>query len=271
MQKMANTFEKMGFVSYAQELRSNKKIYEPEEFNATKAWIEYINRIFGVLSGLSAVVFFVFTLVLKDRNKGVLAYVAIAFALLIFNAWLGSLVVATNLLPGTITLHFVTTFFCIYFFYLAVNKQTRIFSISAHTTNKKIVFWLLAFTLLEIVVGTFTRERVDFLKELGRVYIQGGEFNFPNMGRLFQLHRILAFSMLGIFGVYYWQLRKRQDNSLKRWVGVLIILIVLQSVSGIVNAKFHFPAVTQVFHIFIGAAIPTLIFIIHLAIPKMNK
>ncbi len=69
------------------------------------------------------------------------------FALLITNAWLGSLVVATNLLPGMVSLHFLLSFLCLFAFIRAVQEVRPI--IKHHNISEKRnwrVLWILIFT-----------------------------------------------------------------------------------------------------------------------------
>ena len=105
--RFANTLEKFGWAGKAAEIRENKAIYQPEAFNATKAWIEYINRLFGVLAGLFSLAFWLLSFRYFGKMKSVFVCATLGFISLLLNAWLGSIVVATNLLPGIVSLHFM--------------------------------------------------------------------------------------------------------------------------------------------------------------------
>jgi len=67
--------------------------YAETEFNVTKTWIEYTNRLVGVLIGILIFLTMVVSLSVA------------AFLAVVFQGWLGSRVVASNLHPGMITLH----------------------------------------------------------------------------------------------------------------------------------------------------------------------
>jgi heme a synthase len=47
----------LGFKKESERILKDPNLFQPEEFNTTKAWIEYINRLIGVLSGLFSLVF----------------------------------------------------------------------------------------------------------------------------------------------------------------------------------------------------------------------
>ena len=102
--KFANLLEKIGFKSEANKIRNDKSLLIEQDFNATKTWTEYVNRLFGVLAGFG--VLFVFVGVWwKYRQKKLLILASFNLVFLVFQAWFGSIVVATNLVPWTITVH----------------------------------------------------------------------------------------------------------------------------------------------------------------------
>src|ERR1700692_1719775 len=50
-QRFAKTLDVFGYSDLATRIRNDKSILIPEEFNATKTWTEYVNRLIGVISG----------------------------------------------------------------------------------------------------------------------------------------------------------------------------------------------------------------------------
>ena len=51
-ERFASLLTNMGFAHLAEEIRNDESIHEQEPFNATKTWIEYINRLAGAVIGL---------------------------------------------------------------------------------------------------------------------------------------------------------------------------------------------------------------------------
>ena len=78
--------------------------HDYSEFNATKTWIEFLNRLIGAIAGLSTLLMLVFSLRFWKKNK-IYSLVSLLIVLAMgFQAWLGKLVVDSNLAPYKITL-----------------------------------------------------------------------------------------------------------------------------------------------------------------------
>ena len=81
------------------------KLHGEVEFNATKTWIEYINRLIGALSGLPVLALAVVAVARSRKNWGNSILSVGVLILLLFEAWLGKMVVDGNLVPNQITIH----------------------------------------------------------------------------------------------------------------------------------------------------------------------
>ena len=75
-----------------------------EDFNSRKTWTEYVNRLFGFLAGNAMLLSFIW-LILKYRKRKLLLLAGFNLILMGIEAWFGSIVVASNLVPWTITIH----------------------------------------------------------------------------------------------------------------------------------------------------------------------
>lgn len=97
-ERLVATLEKLGFEKTADEIANDKSILIEQEFNPIKTWIEYLNRLVGVAIGLLIIwtVWKSFPLWKLDKWIPILS-VASLF-LVLFQGWIGSLVVSTNLL-----------------------------------------------------------------------------------------------------------------------------------------------------------------------------
>jgi cytochrome c oxidase assembly protein subunit 15 len=75
------------------------------EFSVSNTWFEFINRLIGAIAGLSTLIMFIFSLKFL-KTKPLIPFVSfiIVFSML-FQAWLGKLVVDSNLAPYKITVH----------------------------------------------------------------------------------------------------------------------------------------------------------------------
>lgn len=256
--RFANTLEKAGLKEKADLLRSNPAIYQPEAFNAVKAWIEYINRLFGVLSGLFALLFWLLSMRFISQRKKVFMFASLGLVMLVLNAWLGSIVVATNLLPGIVSVHFMLSFLSVFFFMLAMHRQAA-FSISADT-KKLNTHWnvLLIGALLIVFLGTLAREQVEVLT-LSRTLEKDHILNWEAMGKTFALHRYLPILFM-VYAFWIWKSYRDKSPVQARAFGVVGSIAFCQIVLGAININYVLPPVSQVLHIVLGASLPILLF-----------
>jgi len=256
-ERFASTLDRLGFETQAQRLRENPYLDMPEQFDPLKAWVEYINRLFGVLAGFAALAF-AFISFRHARFKKSRLWVFLGFVLLLINAWLGSIVVATNLLPGIVSIHFMLAFACLFAFMMALHKHNpyRWPGIS----NTWLLRWgLFLGTMTVVLLGTWTREQVDALRMQG-ILSDGTHLNMADMDHLFTVHRYLP--VLLAFWVV-WFLRKLPGESLGTselpyllFVGISLIQVLL----GAVNIWFLIPTWAQLLHVLFGSLLPVLAF-----------
>ena len=105
--RLSNYLSFFGFNDLSKRLLEDKSIYEEEDFNVYKTWTEYLNRLLGALVGLSIFLTFLSSIsYFKIKNRIFLISLS-SLILVLFQAWLGSIVVSTKLMPGVITLHMI--------------------------------------------------------------------------------------------------------------------------------------------------------------------
>ena len=103
--RFAKTLDVLGFSDLAQRLRDDKSILEPESFNAAKTWTEYINRLIGAITGVFLFACAILSAVYLKSKKRIFFLSLFNLFLVGFQAWLGSIVVSTNLVAWIVTLH----------------------------------------------------------------------------------------------------------------------------------------------------------------------
>jgi cytochrome c oxidase assembly protein subunit 15 len=227
------------------------------EFNAVKTWIEYANRLVGVLSG-----FFVFGTLLTSisyirKDKAVFWGSLVAFLLIGVNGWLGSRVVATELAQYMITLHMLlaiaVVFALLFVIVRAYGRQLTLINQKA-ISLKWLLFIVLALTLLQTVLGTQVRDTLDkVVKRLG--YGQREDW-ISNLDWSFYVHRSFSLIVLAFHIIVIYQLRKSINNSwLSRIVSLIIIAVVAEIITGIVMAYLGVPAIAQPIHLVLAILI----------------
>lgn len=258
VEKFTATLDKLGFHAKAQQIRQDKNVYLPEAFNAQKAWIEYINRIFGVISGLLMLLFALLS-IRHRKVKGVLLYAMMGLIMLVLNAWLGSIVVATNLLPGIVSVHFMLSFLCIFFVLVSMHRLQNFQSESAHPQSRK--WWLVLFIslMVEVLLGTWAREQVELLTYTGHLQLENGMLDYIAMGIWFAVHRFLPGAIFLGAGWMYFQQKKISAITARPFM-LLAAFSLFQICFGAFNIVFALPPWSQIIHIVVGSFLPVYAF-----------
>ena len=81
--------------------------HDYSDFDATKTWIEFLNRLIGVIAGIATLVMLIFSFSYWNEKKILTLNSFLIIFGMGFQAWLGKLVVDSNLAPYKITVHMV--------------------------------------------------------------------------------------------------------------------------------------------------------------------
>ena len=252
-ERFAKILDKTGYQDLAYKIRNNERISLPEEFNVAKTYTEYINRLIGALTGIFLVLTAVFALPLRKIKSRVLYLSLINIFLVVFQAWLGSIVVSTNLVAWIITVHMLVAVLiiaiAIYTYhdfkslrneYLQTNK--------AGTLIKFLAILSAIISIIQITVGTEVRESVDAVQD-----------NFPDLqrsewlaeaGRIFVYHRDIALLVILINGLLYFFLKKKAVHQyIITKINSVILLIALQIITGLALSYFALMPWAQATHV----------------------
>ncbi len=229
------------------------------EFNAVKTWIEYANRLLGVLVG-----FFVFGTLLASltywKNKKTVVWGSLAaFVLVGANGWLGSRVVATELAQYLITAHLLLAVLVVFALLFALVRSRGDFLIVKGQNRKpNKVRWLLigaiSLTLIQLLLGTQVRAALDAaIKQVG--YSQREDW-ISQLGLEFYIHRSFSLVILAVNFALLYQLRKIDTAGWFKWVpNALAVLILLEILTGVVMAYFGVPAFLQPIHLLLSIVV----------------
>ena len=229
-------------------------------FNFTLAWIEYLNRLAGVIVGL--LILTTAILALKNfRDKKIIFYPAILAAFFVaIQGWYGSVVVSSQLNPIAVSVHMFLALIIVglliyvtqHAYYLE-SKQTQEKKADFDKT-KNWIYVLLAVILIQIITGTQLRSQIEILSEKFPLLFEMEILS--RVGVINYLHTIigLAVTILTIFVVYNLFLKKENLNSFMRLNLILIInMIFVQLAVGVGMEVFGIPPVLQVFHMWIAS------------------
>ncbi|TSJ42785.1 heme A synthase [Mucilaginibacter corticis] len=256
-QRFAKTLDVFGYSDLARRLREDKSILIPEEFNVAKTWTEYVNRLIGAISGIFLLLTAVYSFSYSDVNK-LIPFLSIFNLVLIgFQAWLGSIVVSTNLVAWIITVHLLLALailaICITTYHLA--KVSGRPKLNINPVTHIITLFALVISVLQITFGTEVREKIDAVS----TRLQGGYRSewIKNAGDIFARHRDVATLVLLINLVLYALIRRAfSRHSLQQQImSFTFLMIALQIVSGIFLSYLSLPPFAQAAHILLASLV----------------
>lgn len=217
-------------------------------FNPIHTWVEYVNRLFGALSGVPMTLLFVITLLSVRTKPGQFALSAIGLFLLGFEAWLGKEVVDGNLIPGQITYHMLGAFAIVMVLVYFLSQLSE--STSEKSKYDKWFGPILLLLMVQTVLGTQVREQVDAL-----THQYGYEANragwLDEMSVLIYVHRSLSLLVSGVI-VFVWYRLKRAGKRYA-FLNATFAMVLMSTFSGALLFYMDFPKVLQPVHLMLTA------------------
>ena len=220
--------------------------HDYSEFNATKTWIEFLNRLIGAIAGLSTLLMLVFSLRFWKKNK-IYSLVSLLIVLgMGFQAWLGKLVVDSNLAPYKITVHMLMALVIVALIIYLIFISNNNIKILKNTSLKYLIFLSLILTIVQVFTGTQVREFIDIQYELSEnkeLWLKNPDFNFY-FHRTFSL-LVFAINLTILYITFKW---KYPLNTIL-WISFIIFLEI---VLGIIMYYGDFPIFSQPLHLFLA-------------------
>ena len=225
---------------------------DPTAFNIVLAWIEYGNRMLGVIVGISILLMTIIAVIYFKKNSKILLSSLLSLFLVIANGGLGAIVVSSVLNPFIVSLHMILALFLVSVLsyvtiesYKLINTQkfTGIF-LSKKISISLIALWI--FIVIEILLGTGIRTNIELIA-IDNPLLSKGEL-LDSLNSYKYLHSILGFSLL-FLSFYLCYLFKDDFLGLsKQLVLFIFVMIILQIFLGELMIFFEMPQLTRLFH-----------------------
>ena len=243
VEKFCKFLDKIGLDATAQKILNDPTVYVEEAFNARKTWIEYINRLAGFLAGNAMLLSFGWLLLFYRKLKWLLL-TGLNLVLMGIEAWFGSIVVATNLVPWTITIHLFLALVIIGIqLYLLHNMQNKQRSDLPKEKAFQWLSWLiLGITFYQMFLGTQVRESIDALVKKGYSRAEWIE----QLGLPFFIHRSFSWLVLILLVYLFWQNRQKWHYSR---INVAFYLLAAELCTGVALAYADMPGLVQTAHL----------------------
>lgn len=241
--KFSKFLRKIGLEETAQKIEADPTILVENTFNSTKTWIEYANRLCGFIAG-NLMLFGFFWILIKYRKRKLILLTLINLILMGIEGWFGSIVVASNLVPWTITVHMLLALIIIgiQLYTLRIIDPKQQAQIHFKSLMKVLVYIVFFITFYQMFLGTQVREFIDVLTKNGvEKHLMNDSFDFT-----FFIHRSFSWLVLALMTFMLWKNEKEQKYQIFRSA---YIVLALELISGVILYYFDLPGLIQTSHL----------------------
>ena len=224
--------------------------HDYSEFDSTKTWIEFINRLIGVIAGLSTLIMlFISFYYFKQKKILILNSLLIIFGMG-FQAWLGKLVVDSNLAPYKITVHMLMALviICLIIYSIFLAEQDEKDNIIKDNLVRNLVIFSVLISLFQIVIGTQVREFIDLQYEILGPKNKDKWLDAPDF--YFYFHRTFSILILIINFTLFYLIKIKKHSS--RIIEKIVFVIFLEILVGVIMFYIDFPIFSQPIHLLLA-------------------
>lgn len=245
----------IGFDEKADSIRNDTQIEHSHQFNVVKAYIEYINRLLGALTGIVVFICFLVSLKYVRSNPIVLWYTLAGFIFVFINALLGAIVVHSNLIGSIVTIHFIAAFASICFFLLARRYALMYVYDTVDRKTKQVGLLMMTLSTMQVILGAQVRELYDLLPKLGTIAAK-----IDGMYPTVQWHAAYGAIVL-VVSIYQFITAQKGTfiSQHSRWIMFMCIGQILWGPMALLEST---ESISKLFHITLGAGIFVLQFYI---------
>jgi cytochrome c oxidase assembly protein subunit 15 len=225
-------------------------------FNPLHTWIEFINRLLGAFSGIPVLIV-ALTSFQFIKRKPILTFLGVfTLLMLLFQAWLGKLVVDGNLIPNSITIHMFGALVIVALLIAQIFLSVKTQRFELPKKFKSLTLILIILIAVQVVLGTQVREEVDYLfkDDVLRANI------IDELSIKFLIHRSISQLILIIALYMVWKLKGFLPPNILFWLKTHLVLIVAIIFTGVLLNYFGFVAWAQPVHLLLGFGVFATIF-----------
>ena len=170
------------------------------------------------------------------------------------NAALGKFVVDSFLKPGVVTAHMLLAILVVFVLLYSIARAWSEVIETEKVTNKptlnKILLLLLILSTAQVLIGTQVREAIDKIIA-NPIFGYDRSTWIEQLGLSFYIHRSFSLVLLGLHVYLIIQLKKniQVEGILYKFFKALVLLVIVEIVSGAVMAYFSVPAYIQPVHL----------------------
>ena len=243
LEKYSSFLTRIGYADIAEKINSDPHLKKEESFVPIKTWIEYINRLLGFMAGNFLILMTVISLFLFKKDKRLFLLSFITLILTGIQGWFGSIVVASNLTPWTITFHMLMALLIVYLLVMLVAMKKGK-NILVNSREKLIIWAAFLISLAQIYFGTQVRQVIDVVSK----QLDSRSEWIEQLGAIFEFHRSFAILVLIVNGYLIYKLKDRMGTV----ANLLIVVLAIEVISGIIMSYFSVPKAAQPVHLLLS-------------------
>jgi cytochrome c oxidase assembly protein subunit 15 len=249
IEKFAKFLSGIGFKATADQIMNDPTLRIEETFNWKRTWTEYGNRLVGFLAGNFMLAMFIWILI-KYRKRKLVLITLFNLILMTLEAWFGSIVVASNLVPWTITIHMFLALVIIGIQLYVIREISPVQQkkIELNKTMRWMALVVLGITFYQMFLGTQVREFIDELKKAG----YEREAWTEHLNWTFIIHRSFSWLVLVLMTFMIWKNEKTSKHTIIR---TAFVILGLELFSGILLAYANMPGLVQTSHLIFAAVL----------------
>ena len=233
--------------------------YAETTFNVRKTWTEYLNRLLGAFTGLTILATLIFAAPYRRSEPKIFWFAFTSFILVGVQGWLGSVVVATNLHTGLITLHMLLAQVIVG---ILIAALVRASSESYHDVRidhlPRLFYPVMVIAMIaglaQLVLGTQVREAVDLIARSSdfadrHLWIERLPF-------IFSIHKYLAIPLVLVNGWLILAVLNHSRSNILRRLSVTLAVFILGTIAiGMSMDRLHLPMFAQPLHLWLASLI----------------
>ena len=245
--KFVTLLRTLGMAETAAKIEADPAILIEADFNIAKTYVEYANRVVGVIIGL--LISFVLLRSVKFLRTHTSIFIAalLAWISVVFTGWFGSIVVSTNLTPWTISVHLGFAFLIVGLLVFTTVKTAQVEQ-KVNFSATGLLWICMGLLFVQVFLGVQVREVLDRVAD---ALPANRESWISGLGTEFLVHR--SFSWIIAIGNGYLVYQLHKNNVARNLWGGLLALTLASILTGTVMAYAAVPAWIQPVHLLLSA------------------
>lgn len=220
-------------------------------FNPVHTWTEFVNRLTSLPLGFSTLLLAIFSFRAKRNRWWIVGLAWFALLDVLFNAWMGAMVVRSGLKPGIITLHMALALLliCVLVTVVWLAREPGAKPIGKVPHLRWVTFLFFACLFAEGIFGSQVREMTDQLAKAAGDMPRSEWIGALDSTTIYQVHRSFSWSLLLTAGAIFWLARKSAGGAAAWEPKMILGIVIAMMFMGIILAHVAIFPVVQVLHV----------------------